>query len=71
MNIVRCLITGAAPSLVQCSSPSFILLATIKSLPFSIKLDGVMNVQLDSIKINPDLPAETFERKLNCFDKPN
>jgi hypothetical protein len=40
------------------------------SLPFSIKLDGVMNVQLDSIRLNPAIPSETFERKLNCFDKP-
>jgi len=40
------------------------------TLPFSIKLDGVMSVQLDSVKLNPEIPPETFERKLNCFDKP-
>ena len=40
------------------------------TLPFSIKLDGVIDVQLDSVKLNPTIPPETFERKLNCFDKP-
>lgn len=40
------------------------------TLPFSIRLDGVMNVQLDSIKLDPTIPPEIFERKLNCFDKP-
>lgn len=40
------------------------------TLPFSIKLDGVMNVHLDSVKVNPVIQPEIFERHLNCFDKP-
>jgi carboxyl-terminal processing protease len=40
------------------------------TLPFSIKLDGIVNVQLDSVKLNPVIQPETFKRNLNCFDKP-
>ncbi len=40
-------------------------------LPFSIKYDRIMDVEIDSIKLNTKLDVATFEKKLKCFDKPN
>lgn len=40
-------------------------------LPFSIEFDRMMDVKLDSIKLNPKLAAATFEKKIKCFDTPN
>lgn len=40
-------------------------------LPFSIGFDRMMDVELDSIKLNTKLDPTTFEKKIKCFDTPN
>ncbi|MFN0140237.1 MAG: S41 family peptidase [Pyrinomonadaceae bacterium] len=40
-------------------------------LPFRIKIDRIMDVRLDSIKLNTKIDPATFEKKIKCFDTPN
>jgi hypothetical protein len=39
------------------------------TLPFHLDMEGVMNVRLDSLTINPKLDPSNFEKKEKCFDK--
>ncbi|MGE3467683.1 MAG: S41 family peptidase, partial [Pyrinomonadaceae bacterium] len=40
-------------------------------LPFSIDIDRMMNIRLESINLSPKLDPTLFLKKQNCFDKPD
>ncbi|MFZ1700712.1 MAG: S41 family peptidase [Pyrinomonadaceae bacterium] len=40
-------------------------------IPFQIDLDRAMNIRLDSVVLDPKFDPSVFEKKENCFDKPD
>jgi len=39
-------------------------------LPFSIELENLVKMKLDSVTLNPKIDPANFEKKEKCFDKP-
>ncbi len=40
------------------------------TVPFQIKLEGMMDVRLDSVTVNAKIDPTIFEKKIRCFDTP-
>ncbi len=40
-------------------------------VPFRVEIDRLMNVRLDTVKLNSKIDPSAFERKEKCFDKAN
>ncbi len=40
-------------------------------LPFRIEREGLMNITIEEIKLNPAIEEDVFAKKENCFDKIN
>jgi carboxyl-terminal processing protease len=62
--------------LVRCSFPGFSYTlgdyrkVDTLTLPFAIKLEHMMDIKLDSIKLNGKIDPANFQKKEKCFDKP-
>lgn len=39
-------------------------------LPYTLKIDGIMDIKMDSIKINEKIDPANLEKRERCFDKP-